>query len=428
MRNKLILLILGLVLMTGSGLAVPEMPHHVYGNITDVDGPTNDINVSFRYNGNTVESMLTDSNGYYDLQIPFDSNYEGSEINLFAEGSDTGKSITFEQGASDRLDHEGRNIIQESFSVSGSITKNSNAVNGVSVKFYNDGNSIASTTTDSNGDYSVDIGFSEGYDGETLNLYVNDSDTGQTTTFTTRGSATLDYSITDSDSSSSSSNDDSTNDEDNDDSGGGGGSSSSDDSTDDSDSDNEDTDQETDSSDQTSDQAEIEVTDVSSSPPNPDVGETVQIYVTLTNTGDSSTDHEVSIDIAGEELQETVEDFSAGSTELVTFETSFDSENTYSVSIGDETLDIDVSASNGSEESEEEQSDEDSGGGLGFIQIMGIVGGLLMVIVVVYLFIDSRGNSEIEEEQKGALDAFKEKKRKDKEDEDGFGWKYADDD
>lgn len=418
-QNKLALILTALFFLLTGAAAIPEMPHHVYGDINDIDGPENSINVSFHYSGSLVSSTLTDSSGYYDIKIPYSSNYDGQELNIFVEDTDTGKGVTFKQGASEQVNYEGENIIRDSFTVSGTITKDSNGVNDISVKFYNDGNSISSTTTNSNGDYSIDIPFSTGYDGEELVLHVNGSETSQTTTFVTRGSDTLDYTI-------STSSDDTTNQEEEEQTDSSSGSSDNtdeeDDSsttgTDDSSNDNSDSDSSTDES----EGANVKITDISSSPQDPKVGETVQIYVTVTNTGDAATDHEVSITAGNEQLQKTVMDLSAGDTKVVKFEKQFDAEDTYSVSIGDQSHSVDVSAS------ETNETQEENGGGLGFIQIMGIVGGLLMVIVIVYLFLDSRKKKDMDEEQKGALDAYKEKKAKEKGDSDGFGWKYANDD
>jgi len=414
---KYVLAGITLVLLTTSAAAIPDMPHHVYGDITDTDGPEDSINVSFYYNGDLVDSTLTDSTGSYDTKIPYSSNYDGNQLDMYTEDINTGKTMVFEQGASEQVDYEGRNIIRDSFTVSGTVTKNGNAVDSTSVEFYNDGSSITSTTTDSNGDYSVDISFSDNYDGEQLALHVNNSDTGDTTTFATGNSTTLDYTIsTDSTSSTTDETTESTTDT---------GSTSSG-TTDDSDdvsnvdsSTSDDTDSTDDSNNEETQGAVIEVTDISSSPQDPKTGETVEFYVTVTNTGDTATDHEVSITIGSEELKKTINDLSPGDTEVAIFEKEFDSEETYSVNSGGKSYSVDVS---GSQETTED-------GGLGFIQIMGLVGGLLMVIVVVYLFIDSRGSKkDMDEEQKGALDAYKEEKKKSEEDDDGFGWKYADED
>lgn len=418
--SRYILLAALLISTVASVSAVPEIPHHVYGDITDTDGPVNDINVSFYHDGSVVSSTLTDSTGYYDIKIPYDSNYDGETLDVYTEDINTGKDIIFSNGSSERINYEGRNIIRESFAISGTVTKDSNAVDGTSVEFYNDGSSIVSTTTNSNGDYSVDISFSDNYDGEKLTLHVNNTDTGKNTTFVTDSSDTLDYTIsTDSTDSTTDETTDSTTDETTDSSTSSG---TTDDTTDDSNVSDVDssTGDDTDNPDETEGSAVVEVTDISSSPQDPKTNETVEFYVTVTNTGDATTDHEVSITIGSEQLTKTINDLSPGDTEVAIFEKKFDSEETYSVSAGDQSYSVDVSGS---------QNEETEDGGLSFIQIMGLIGGLLMVIVVVYLFADSRGSKkDMNEEQKGALDAYKEEKKESEGDEDGFGWKYADED
>jgi hypothetical protein len=410
MKTSRYILLAALLISTATSVsAVPEIPHHVYGDITDTDGPVNDINVSFYNDGSVVSSTLTDSTGYYDIKIPYDSNYDGETLDVYTEDINTGKDVTFSQGSSDKVDYEGRNIVKEDFTVSGTVTEDDNAVSDTSIDIFNDGSSIASTSTDSNGDYSTSISFDDSYDNETLTLYVDGSDTGETTTFETRGSATLDHST-----STDNNNNNNNNDENNDD--GGGTSSGTTDDNDDSNLDsqlgNDDT-----------EEADIEVTDISSAPQNPETGETVTFYVTVTNSGGTAGDKDISLTIGDNELQQTVEDLSAGETEVVEFRETFDSEQTYSASIGDQSLDVSVSAASQTEEGPEEEVDE--GGGIGFIQIIGIVGVLMLIGVVGYLFIDSRSASEMEEEKKGALEAFKENKEKNK-DKEGFGWNYAD--
>lgn len=412
-KLKYILLAALLISIAASVSGVPEIPHHVYGDISDTDGPVNDINVSFYHDGSMIESTLTDSTGYYDIKIPYSSDYDGENLDVYTENINTGKDVTFSQGSSTEVNYEGRNIVKEDFTVSGTVTENDNAVSDASIDLYNDGSSIASTSTDSNGDYSVSISFDDSYDNETLTLYVDGSDTGETTTFKTRGSATLDHST----STETNNNNNNDNEEENDKAGGSTDTTDEDDDSDTSDSDSDSGDDEA--------EAVIEVTDISSAPQNPEAGETVTFYVTVTNSGETSGTQDISLKIGDEELEQTVEDLSAGDIELIEFQKVFDSENTYEASIGGQSLDVNVVASE-SEETQQEEKDE--GGGISFIQIMGIVGGLLMLVVVIYLFFDSRKKNDMDEEQKGALDAFKEKKAKEKGESDGFGWKYADED
>lgn len=416
--RKLFLIYMLLLLVSVVAAAPPQPPHRVYGDITDTVASEDNLRVEFIYSGNTAVETTTDSNGAYDVKIPYDSNYAGQQLSMHVEGKDSGKTVTFSSGSSTELNYEGENLRTDDFDVSGTITANDSSVDNLDIAFYYDSSEIASGSTDGSGDYSITVPFGENYNTKDIELYVDGDSTGKTVTFESGGSAQIDYELEtttqqEEDQTNQDNTDENTAEEDN------SGTTNTDDSdnTDDSSSDDSD-------SGDSSEGAVVEITDISSSPENPEVGDTVEIYVTLTNTGDESTDYDLSVNVGGEELTKTVENLEAGDTELVTFEKEFDAGDTYAISVGEQSHSISVGASQGDETQEEKED-----GGLGFIQIMGIVGGLLMLIVVVYLFIDSRrGEKDIDEEQKGALEAFKEKKKKDKEDDDGFGWKYANDD
>jgi PGF-pre-PGF domain-containing protein len=84
----------------------PDLPHQVYGEITDFSGTeVPGIDVSFRLNGSTYGSGTTDSSGLYDVDISGPSL--GETVFLFVNSSNTSKSVSFSAGSSERLDHAG---------------------------------------------------------------------------------------------------------------------------------------------------------------------------------------------------------------------------------------------------------------------------------------------------------------------------------
>lgn len=82
----------------------PEVPHRVYGNITDeASGEPVEVDVSMR-NDDTVASGTSSSDGFYDLRF---TASEGEEFFLFAQDTNTSESINYESGASQDIDYAG---------------------------------------------------------------------------------------------------------------------------------------------------------------------------------------------------------------------------------------------------------------------------------------------------------------------------------
>ncbi|MFB6144728.1 MAG: CARDB domain-containing protein [Candidatus Nanohaloarchaea archaeon] len=406
MKRRLIIAAVVLCFVAAAA-GVPQPPHRVYGDIDDSDGPVDGINVEFRHNGNVEVSGTTNASGYYDLEIPYDSSYDGKELELYLEGSGTGNNVTFSSGSSERLDYSGTNIIQEPFDISGTITLNGSTEAGVVVSIYHSGSNLSSTTTSSDGTYSLTLSFSDSYDGENLTLYVDGSDTGKSTTFKTGGSATLDYS------ESTSTNNDETQNQDS----GGTQDTSNNDSTDSDDSGSSDSGSDTGSDSSGSDQdsgqqADFNITSVEVTPKEASVGEEVTIKVTVKNNGDSTRNYTLSINAGGETLEKTVEDVPPGASKTVEFKESFDTADDYSIKAGSTTADLTVK----------------KGGGLSLFQIMGLASLLMFLLVGLYKgaqMVDlGSGGEEEGGESRGAWESF----RNSKTDDDGnFNWRYADD-
>lgn len=88
-----------LVVFTVSGLAQPTPPMNVYGEVSEDGNPAIDKTVEARFNGTVLESDSTDSDGFYDIYIPYDSDYSGEDIDFFVDDRSEG-SIVYEAGSS----------------------------------------------------------------------------------------------------------------------------------------------------------------------------------------------------------------------------------------------------------------------------------------------------------------------------------------
>lgn len=392
------------VILAGLALAQPpEPPHRVYGEINDTDGPVDDLDVEFRYSGDSKASTTTDSSGSYSVKIPYSSTYDGENLELYVEDGSTGETVTFSSGASTKLNYTGKNLRQDSFNVTGKITINGSTDSGYVVSAYHDSNNITSDTTDSDGDYKLVVPFSDDYDGEQLSLYVRGVDTGNTFTFQTGESTSIDYgedNTDDSDDSTDSTNtddnttDDSTNDDED---------SNTDDSSD------GDSNNDSDSSGSTS----FSINGISVSPQVVEVGETFTIEAILKNTGDAAGSYTLELQVGGETVTRKVPELAAGEQTTVEITETFDEAGDYTIGSGDTTAELTV--------------EESSGDGLSLFQMMGLASLLMFLFVGLYKGYQMVGGGSSsggdEEESQGAFDSFRSQKEQKG---DSFNWRYQD--
>jgi PGF-pre-PGF domain-containing protein len=111
MRRFLIVALAAGFLIGPAAAQIPELPHRVYGDITDGGDGVEDLNVDFRQNsGNVVARDVTDSDGFYDVNIR-DKNIsdsgDGDFLYMHVEGSNTSKYVNFTAGESERIDYSG---------------------------------------------------------------------------------------------------------------------------------------------------------------------------------------------------------------------------------------------------------------------------------------------------------------------------------
>jgi PGF-pre-PGF domain-containing protein len=90
------------------------------------------VNVSAKVSGNVVDSTDTDSNGYYEVQVPDD--YSGQDFKVYVDGSQE-QTYTFSSGQSDKLD------VSSGYSLSVSLSDDS----------VDEGNSISLSPSVTNG-------------------------------------------------------------------------------------------------------------------------------------------------------------------------------------------------------------------------------------------------------------------------------------
>ena len=80
----------------------PEMPHRVYGNITDqASSDPVEVNVSLR-NGSTLASGSSSQNGFYDIRF---TASEGNSVFLFVDDTNTSESVVYEAGSSQEINY-----------------------------------------------------------------------------------------------------------------------------------------------------------------------------------------------------------------------------------------------------------------------------------------------------------------------------------
>lgn len=392
--RKLVILFT-LVVFSFGVVAQPEPDHRVYGEINDTVGSVDNLTVEFVYSGFTTTETFTDEDGFYDTKIPYNDTYDGETVSLHIEGEDTERAVTFSSGSSTEFNYEGSHLKTGDFNVSGEITLEEE-FETVSVAFYYDGEELVGES--SSGSYSLTVPFSENYNTEEIQLYVDGESTGETIVFEAGETGELSYT-------------EETEEETEEEPGG---------LPDGFEEEEDETEEETEESEEETEEEEteesVEITGISTTPENVTVGETVTIYVTVTNTGSQEVDHPLSVFIGSEQVEEELEGLEPGETRVVEFQREFDSASQFSVMADDEQFQIDVGEPEGDDSSNV----------------------LYMVIAVLVLMLGGTGvysyrnkdtgEKDVEEEKKGALEAFKEgKKEKEDEDGDSFNWRFAND-
>jgi hypothetical protein len=100
-------LIVVVMLLIPAVTGTPGMPHRVFGEITQDGEPVDDVEIKFYYDGEEVADKETDSDGYYDLKIPYSDDYDSEELVMHVNDTETDTSVEFEQGRSQELNLEG---------------------------------------------------------------------------------------------------------------------------------------------------------------------------------------------------------------------------------------------------------------------------------------------------------------------------------
>jgi hypothetical protein len=110
MIKKSSIVILIAVSLLSLALAAPpnSPPHRVFGDIDNANGEAS-VDVSFRYNGESILSSRSDDSGYYDVDIPYNSDYEGEKLELFVDGSSTGETVIYSSGEVSEIDYTVQN-------------------------------------------------------------------------------------------------------------------------------------------------------------------------------------------------------------------------------------------------------------------------------------------------------------------------------
>lgn len=104
MRSAALMTLVLLTAPTGVGQPPGEIPHRIYGEATDESGnavESADIDIS--HNGKVVASDDTDSEGYYDITVPYSSDYQGEVLDIQLE-SKTEATTNFKIGRTERID------------------------------------------------------------------------------------------------------------------------------------------------------------------------------------------------------------------------------------------------------------------------------------------------------------------------------------
>lgn len=85
----------------------PELPHRVYGEITDSGSsePVEGLDVSFRDDSEVFGQASTDSDGFYDIRLS--GPEKGDEVFLFIQDENRSEHISYTAGSSERIDYSG---------------------------------------------------------------------------------------------------------------------------------------------------------------------------------------------------------------------------------------------------------------------------------------------------------------------------------
>ncbi|MFB6241293.1 MAG: CARDB domain-containing protein [Candidatus Nanosalina sp.] len=176
-RKTAILLVLGLLSVTGVLSQPGAPPHRVYGNITNSEGGgVVGVNVSYRdSSSNIVATENTSSGGFYDLYLSGLS--EGDKVYLFVNGSNVSKYVEFAHGSSERRDYRFKVDLKADFTVDKSqlnVTVDGGPSEGTVSSYewdwtsdgtYDETGENASHIYDSGGDYQITLKVTGHYGG-----------------------------------------------------------------------------------------------------------------------------------------------------------------------------------------------------------------------------------------------------------------------
>jgi predicted secreted protein len=109
MKKKSIILSIFIILLASVAVAQPSRPNNVWGEATDsaTDNPVPNLDIEAYKSGSSIASTTTDASGDYDFNIPADKASEGDNIDLYVDGSDSEKDITYQIGGVDNVDFAG---------------------------------------------------------------------------------------------------------------------------------------------------------------------------------------------------------------------------------------------------------------------------------------------------------------------------------
>ena len=99
-----LLIFLSLSVLAGGVSAQPELPHRVYGQVTDGGSPVEGVNVTASCSDC---SSVTGSDGFYDLDLTGSSYSYGERVYILVSGQNSSRYVNFTSGASERMDFSG---------------------------------------------------------------------------------------------------------------------------------------------------------------------------------------------------------------------------------------------------------------------------------------------------------------------------------
>lgn len=87
-----------------NGEPATDMPHRVFGTVKDTQGNTvTDTEVEVVFDGETLASDTTNSDGYYDITVPYGEDYSSEEVQIQVSGSQA-DSFTYSSGEVEEID------------------------------------------------------------------------------------------------------------------------------------------------------------------------------------------------------------------------------------------------------------------------------------------------------------------------------------